>query len=175
MTNPDGSNPRQVVTTTETFTAGAPVFTPDGQRIAYSANNNVMIVPLAGGAPEVLVPRAYSPAFSATDRLAFVRGRNVWTAAADGSGAKPLRRGDAPDWAPGGRRIIFSCGRGICRMTPRGRMVRHVKGTRDGAENPAYSPDGRWITFDFKDLDAPKLLPLSIYTVESLRGARPGA
>ena len=165
VTNPDGSAPRQVVTT-DPFTVGTPAFTPDGQAIAYSADNDVMVVPLSGGPPEVLVTNAETPAFSATRRLAYVRDGWVWSAAADGSGAKRLHRGASPDWAPGGRRIIFSCRRGICRMTPKGRLLKHVTGATEGAEQPAYSPDGKLITFAFN----PSFARLSVYRVKSLGG-----
>jgi hypothetical protein len=44
----------------------------------------------------------------ASPRIAFERGNAIWIANADGSGAKEIAKGSAPDLSPDGSRITFT-------------------------------------------------------------------
>ena len=107
---------------------------------------------------EVLLPAAI-----ATTRLAFVRGGDIWTIAANGSRSVQITRGGTQDtlpaWASDGRTIAFvrSTELGekpaICLVPAKGGSVRTL--LRDSAPGAdywhvgglAYAPDGRQLAF----------------------------
>jgi Tol biopolymer transport system component len=99
------------------LTAGtAPAWSPDATTIAFERAGGIWTVPVAGGEPRLLIPRAGEPAWSLdARRLAFTSlragfgGREVYVADADGS------------------------------------HIRRVTRTRADERSPAWSPDGIWI------------------------------
>ena len=125
--NGDGKNVRRVTRTTTQW-RGDPAWSPDGRRIAY----------------EVMKPDSEI---------------GIWIMKADGTGSrKVIKGGQSPTWSPNGRRIAFeewdSSGSDASIYTARvdGSGVRKVTdeacsviGCED--DSPAWSPDGRRITF----------------------------
>lgn len=121
----DGSDPRPV--TAEGGDDTDPAVSPDGATVAYRSGSSLATVPLAGGAPTVLVTGAVgdgvtAPEWSPTgERIAYVRltwdaatsteATEVWTVAPDGSGAAPLVASPGArtlDWSPDGSQILVS-------------------------------------------------------------------
>lgn len=174
IARPDGSDARQVAMTgtrPESAIYGMS-WAPDGERIVYSADNRLSIVTLADGSISTLTDDAtyidYAPAWSPDgSRIAFTRTVNdqiappeaarIWTIAADGSGAAPLRAApeadeDNPAWSPDGMRLAFdasseSGGRDIYVTSSSGTsLTRLTEDSRDDFA-PSWSPDGTRIAF----------------------------
>ena len=142
---------------------GAPAWSPDGSTIAYARsranddayfNEDVLTMPAGGGPARTLVRDARSVAWSPDgSRIAYsgTRDRNgdrcgsdecswaaeIYVAAADGSGATRLTRGEgddhAPVWSPDGSRVLFTSDQNV----------------PDGNSNEIYSiaPDGSCLTW----------------------------
>jgi Tol biopolymer transport system component len=100
------------------------------------------------------------PAFSRSGQyVAFVRGREVWVASADGSGARkvtshaadPERIVTSPQWSPDDRRIAFSVPiagqRDIYVIDADGANSYRLTTEPSIEDNPSWSRDGRWIYF----------------------------
>jgi Tol biopolymer transport system component len=105
---------------TRTGTTWFPVFSPDGQALAFHVGRDVHTMPASGGEPRRLTvdpANGMYPSWSPDGRrLAFMSWRNgkteIFTMNADGSDQKPLvsmERGDAvdPRWSPDGSQIAF--------------------------------------------------------------------
>ena len=142
---------------------GAPVWSPDGSAIAYTRSRldrranfdeDVLTIPAGGGTARTLVRHARSIAWSSDGRrIAYSGTRDhngqrcgsdecawageLYVAAADGTGATRLTRGEgdeiAPVWSPDGSRILFTSDQNV----------------PDGNSNEVYSiaPDGSCLTW----------------------------
>ena len=142
---------------------GDPAWSPDGSTIAYTRSRldedayfheDVLAIPAAGGPARTLVRDARSVAFSPDGRrIAYAGTRDhngdrcgsdecswageLYVAAADGSGATRLTRGEgdelAPAWSPDGSRILFTSDQNV----------------PDGTSYEIYSiaPDGSCLTW----------------------------
>lgn len=122
---------------------------PDGTGLMRLTNN-----PASDGRP------AWSPDGS---RIVFVSSRapfGIYIMNADGSGQTFLRSGFDPSWSPDGTKILYvpdggECGAGtggVWKMNPDGSNPQFVAcgpsgPGQDGEGQPAWSPDGRYITF----------------------------
>ena len=107
----------------------SPVVSPDGSQIAFVSDR--------GGSPQVYMMRA--------------DGSDIRRVTFDGS------YNTAPGWSPTGDRIVFSCRRGknqICLVKPDGSALMQLTESGNN-EDPAFSPDGRYITFS-SDRDGAK-------------------
>ena len=151
--------------------ASSPAFSPDGQKIAFSASTpdsrdaDVFIANVDGSGMRNLTLHQgidTSPTWSPTGtQIAFISDRSggpqVWIMDADGSNLRRLvEEGghcDSPDWSPNGRFILYSW------QAPRqwkhdvylaevatGKLYQLTRDFGAG-ENPHWSPDGRHITF----------------------------
>ncbi|MFP5371216.1 MAG: TolB family protein, partial [Actinomycetes bacterium] len=154
----------------------APVWSPDGRRIAFvsdrDGDEDVYVMRADGsgvrklthdaGAPAADMVPAWSPDGS---RIAFVSTRSggpeIWVMRADGGRPQQLTDNEpftvdtTPSWSPDGRRIAFASSRAgnetvdVYVMRADGTRVRPVTPTRDTADStlPEWSPDGRLIAF----------------------------
>jgi Tol biopolymer transport system component len=92
------------------------------------------------------------PSWSRDGKLiAFVRNRSVWTARANGSGARKLAAGTSPSWSPDRRRIasvrrVSSRAFTLAVMSADGSRVRMLA-TSGANGKPSWSPDGKRIVF----------------------------
>ncbi len=143
-----------------------PPLTADDSQPAWGPTGQIVFTgrATASGAPDLYVVNANgtglrrltsaggeSPEWSSRNRIAFVRGGNVFTVRPDGSGLRQVTRrgGTAPDWSPHASKIAFIRNRRI-----------HMVGLADGrvskvtvrrgigdADDVAWSPDGRQFAY----------------------------
>ena len=163
-----GGTPRRIDTGFATKCNNDHGLSPDGAQLAISdqsqgdGRSRVYLVPLAGGAPRLITPRApsYWHGWSPDGKtLAYCAERDgefdVYTIPADGGQETRLTTApgldDGPDYAPDGQWIYFNSERTgtmqIWRMRPDGSEQQPL--TSDAYNNwfAHPSPDGRWIAF----------------------------
>jgi TolB protein len=142
-------------------------FSPDGQRLAYTAyavegGSWIYDVPAAGGTPRLLVSGTSSnarPSWSPDgSRIAFDSGRSgdteIWTCRSDGSDLVRLTTvgGSTPAWSHDGTRIAFARSMGtnsteIGTMSSDGSNLVHLATGQGKDWSPDWSPDDRAIAF----------------------------
>jgi Tol biopolymer transport system component len=146
----DGTE-QKALTPLDGHAEGAPAWSPDGTRIAFTRDGRTWLMDADGSHPERLTRGAsFFPAWSPDGtRIAYAHATQIWIADVDGSkkvrlaiGADPQEGG--PVWSPDGASIAF-VGKG-------GIHVLSVEGSDDTllrpfGWNPAWSPDGRWIAY----------------------------
>jgi Tol biopolymer transport system component len=168
---------------------GQPSFTPDGRRIVFGRFNDITnveaiwIMNLQGGNRRRITTGigkgVTDPNVSPLGRrLSFVAfngrecGQALYTVRMDGSHLRqilPFRFQVAVkhDWAPDGRRIVFTRQLGECSagssnvgtVRPDGtrlRFLTHLDQLGVNALAGSYSPDGRWIVFRLENLNREK-------------------
>ncbi len=81
-------------------------------------------------------------ASAATQRIAFLRGDDMYTSNANGSGQQRLAAGSDPAWSPDGQTIAFVRSGAVYVMPTGGGQRRLAAGS-----DPAWSPDGQTIAF----------------------------
>ena len=153
-----------------------PTWTPDGRQIVYvrgeGANDageypnptsdpqgveqDLWIVPAAGGAPR-LIGEGSQPAVSPKgDRVAFARKGQIWSAPLDGK-QKPEQlihargqNGD-PKWSPDGARLAYVSRRGnhsfVGVYNAESKTVHYLDASVEHDEVPEWSPDSHRIAF----------------------------
>ena len=109
-----------------------------------------------GGGHLRKLARGFEPVWSPDgERIAFT-GNGVTVMRKDGSGRRPLATGDEPQWSPHGRRLVYRRWKGrefhewsaiyVIRRNGKGKH-RIARGQEKAVERPAWSPDGRWISY----------------------------
>ncbi len=167
--------------------AAAP--SPDGQRIVFSAQGALWVIPTAGGTATRITswdiePTApvWSPdgATIAFQNYAPSGNYHIWTIAPDGSAPTEITTGPnddrEPAWLPDGSGLVFASDRSndgqykIWQVKLAGRTVSQVtKGT--GAEsNPVVSPDGQQVAY----VDAETIYTISMTGTGSPSRVAPG-
>ncbi len=151
-------------------------FFPNGERITLSSTKDgtpdIYVLSLRDESVSRLTPASQgievSPVVSPDGSLiAFVSDRGgspqVYTMRADGSDIRRVTfegsYNTSPGWSPRGDRIVFSCRREknqICIVKPDGTAPAQLTGSGNN-EDPAFSPDGRYITFS-SDRDGGKAI-----------------
>lgn len=146
----------------------SPLFSPDGQRIAFSRGGDIWVMDAAGGEPRRVVEEAHaggnsSPVWSPDGtRLAFTKGASGFAQVgvvdvASGRVTSLTRsardHGDV-SWSPDGRSVVLVRGTGmgmsqeVVVLPADGTGDARVLTTGDGRRSsPRFSPDGRWIAY----------------------------
>jgi Tol biopolymer transport system component len=142
-----GANPQRL--TTSTANDIEPAYAPVGRLIAFVSNrsgsNGIYVMNPSGADVRLLAMNGRTPNWAPQgDRIAFVRGGNVWTMASNGTAQRQLTTSGTdsePAYSPDGRRLVFQRGRVVMVMNLDGSGVRRVTGTAFRAAQPDWRPE----------------------------------
>jgi Tol biopolymer transport system component len=162
----DGSAPRLVYVARAEHIA----WSPDGTRLAIDLDGEIAVVGVDGTGAQTITAAldmdARHPSWSPNGRIAFASEgfafvSDIYTMAPDGSDVRLIVRGEGeeardPAWSPDGSRLAFALGThgssSIFTVDANGNDRRRVTpepqwGFAATDLGPAWSPSGRWITF----------------------------
>jgi Tol biopolymer transport system component len=159
--NSDGSNLRRPIRQAgsghrELLFDSAPVWSPDGQHIAFVADYRLKVVDAAGGVPRDLgrsVASGRAPSWAPDSRhIVFDSLRELFVAGIDGGAPDSvLNAAWAPAWAPDGRQIAFISQRdgkpSFYLMDADGSHVRRLSAIPAIEQPPVWAPDGTRLAF----------------------------
>ena len=130
----------EAIRLTRGATADDPAWSPDGRWIAVERNHRIEAVAPDGRERAVLLRDARQPTWSPTNRLAFVRSRDLYVREPDGAERLLLRDADQPHWSADGRTIAFTR-RGIWQLdVASGQLSQRTRNSSD--EAPCVCADG---------------------------------
>ena len=141
--NSDGAGPQQLTTS-----GAAPVWSPDGAKIAY-VNRGIWVMNSDGAGPQQLTTSGAAPVWSPDGaKIAYVN-RGIWVMNADGANPQQLTgTGSSPAWSRDSTRIAYGIaygsGNGIWTVNADGTNPQQL--TTSGS-SPAWSPDGTRIAY----------------------------
>ena len=142
----------------------APTWSPDGARIAFERNGEILVINVAGGSPTNLTNHPasdLSPAWSPDgSKIAFASDRDgqaeLYLMNSDGSGVVQLTDSigftGEPAWSPDGAKIAFTCvieggSSDICAINADGTGFVRLTTDPGWDSGAAWSPDGSRIAF----------------------------
>jgi len=139
---------------------------PDGQRIAFTAQGAIWLVPFAGGTATRITPwtiEPTAPVWSPDGKVIAFQNYtldgnwHIWTVQPDGTDAKEITTGffddREPAWMPDGSGIVFASDRSgdgqykIWSYTFATGAYKQLTTGPGSESNPAVSPDGKQIAF----------------------------
>lgn len=133
-----------------------PAFSPSGRRLVFTGRTRVRgrrrldlyTLDLHSGQTRRLTRRGgRQAAWSSRNRIAFVRGGDIYVVRRKGS-PRRLIRGAQPDWSPDGSKLVFVRDKDVYTAPLRGLRPRRLPiGTGEG-RHPVWSPDGRRIAYE---------------------------
>lgn len=151
VVKPDGTGRRQLDTA-----GSAPVFSPDGSRLAY-VRSDIWVVNADGSGRHALNGGggAFAPTWSPDGRrIAYAvsgsTSTDIWVVGVDGGQPKRLTSNASagqPEWSPDGARIAFSDGGRIKVMNRDGSGAVAVSPVDQLSSGPRWSPNGSLIAF----------------------------
>ena len=137
-----------------------PALSPDGSKVAFVSDRgggfDIYVQDLAGAGPPAKITdlrSATNPAWSPDgQRIAFQRGRDIWTMNVDGTELRRLTASssssEVPAWSPDGQRIAFQRGRDIWTMNVDGTDQRPFHQQPSALlAHPVWAGDGQSIYF----------------------------
>jgi Tol biopolymer transport system component len=157
ISNLDGTGQRPLTTDGNVVSPG-PVWSPSGDRIAFSRDGFIWLIdpdgtderPITAGGPDI------HPTWSPDGmRIAYERNSSeIWVVNADGTGAIPLstQAAHAPRWSPDGSHIAFQTSRDgnneIYSMTPTGAQQTNLTNSSSNDHGELeWSPDSTQLLF----------------------------
>ena len=159
--NADGSG--EIPITGDGFAASEPSVAADGNRVVFSYSGNggygIWVVNVNGTDAHQVTTESQSVAGSDSDptwspdgtKIAFVRGGDLMTMNADGTGTTNLTAAftpsiQQPSWSPAGDEIAFAAQSRIWVAGTGGSTPRQFQ-TATGAHNPSWSPDATALAY----------------------------
>jgi Tol biopolymer transport system component len=172
LANLDGSDQQVLV-----GGSARPALSPDGSQMAFTNDNNLVILELASGKSTILTVASgreihWSPAFTNARRLPSGDQFGIFVTGVDGSGLKQvtnLGTESIAGWSPDGKQINYAIPGGVDGFLLKSvditsgvsRDLFTLENSSGKAPMPALSPDGKWIAFRARDNSSLYLIGLS--------------